>query len=77
MKPISYISMWTGGGRGAVGLRNDVSSRGPLGQRRRGETRVGTPSKIWKIEETSFMNSPLAIVLAKNTFHGIDAVKRI
>ena len=30
-----------GGGRGAVGLRNDVSSRGSLRQRRRGETRVG------------------------------------
>ena len=56
---------WTRGGRGSVGLRNDVSSRGSLSQRRRGETRVGTPSKIWKIEETSFMNGPKDIKCMK------------
>ena len=28
---------WTGGGRGAVGLRNDVSSMGSLNQRRHGQ----------------------------------------
>ena len=47
MRPISYIKYVDGrtpGVGGAVGLRNDVSSRGSLSQRRRGETRVGTPS---------------------------------
>ena len=28
MSPILHIHRWMGGGRGAVGLRNDVSSRG-------------------------------------------------
>ena len=32
----------------AVGLRNDVSSRGSLSLRRRGETMVGTPHKFGK-----------------------------
>ena len=37
----SYVCVCVGGE--GVGLRNDVSSRGSLSQRRRGETRVGTP----------------------------------
>ena len=35
MRPILYSFRWTGGRRGAVGLRNDISSRGSLGQRYR------------------------------------------
>ena len=61
MRPILEISLCGRGpaGGGAVGLRNDVSSRGSLSQRRHGKTRVGTPSEIRKVEETSFMDGPL------------------